>query len=272
MSEYTFINNYGSWGLIIGAAEGLGEAYTLSLAQRKMNIIMVDNQNKKLISLADRVENEFGVKTIQLHLDFSNEEAVTLMMEQVEQQDCRLIIYNAAFSLIKPFIEISENELDKFIDTNVRAQIKLLHNFVIKLTKKEQTGGIILMSSLAGLIGVQLVAPYAATKAFTWNLAEALYHELKSSKIDVMSCIAGATATPTYLRDKPRYGLFKPKVMNAREVSEKAISKLGKTALFIPGLSNRFNYFILTRLLPRRMAARIVNKTMFEMYKHQIQK
>ena len=271
MSEYTFINKYGSWGLVIGAAEGLGEAYTLSLAQRNVNIIMVDNQHEKLNSLADKIENDFGVKTIQLHLDLCNEQAVTPIMDQVEQLDCRLMIYNAAFSIIRPFSEITDSELDKFIETNVRSQIKLIHRFVNNLTKKEQSGGIILMSSLAGLIGTQLVAPYAATKAFTWNFAEALHHELRSFNIDVMSCLAGATATPTYLRDNPRYGFLKPVVMNPFAVAEKAIKKLGKTVLFIPGFSNRINYFILMRLLPRSMASNLVNKTMFAMYKHKVE-
>lgn len=122
------------------------------------------------------------------------------------------------------------------------------------------------MSSLAGLIGMQLVSPYAATKAFAWNLAEALHHELQQHKIDVMACIAGATATPAYLKTKPKYGWPKPAVMRPEEVTEQALNKLGKKVLFIPGFSNRLNYFILTRLMPRKMAASIANKTMAKMY------
>jgi len=122
------------------------------------------------------------------------------------------------------------------------------------------------MSSLAGLIGMQLVVPYAATKAFAWNLAEALHHEFIPYKIDVMACIAGATATPAYLKTNPRYGVLKPSVMNPSRVAELALKKLGKKTLFIPGFSNRVNYFILTRIMPRKKAASIANKTMGKMY------
>lgn len=122
------------------------------------------------------------------------------------------------------------------------------------------------MSSLAGLIGMQLVTPYAATKAFAWNLAEALHHELKPYKIDVMACIAGATATPAYLKTNPKYGWPKPAVMQPEDVAETALKNLGRKTLFIPGVANRFNYFILTRLLPRKIAASIANKTMGGMY------
>jgi short-subunit dehydrogenase len=85
-----------------------------------------------------------------------------------------------------------------------------------------------------------------------------------------MACIAGATATPAYLKTNPKYGFLKPLVMKPEAVSEIALKKLGKKALFIPGFSNRMNYFILTRLLPRKTAAAIANKTMFGMFQHQI--
>jgi len=124
------------------------------------------------------------------------------------------------------------------------------------------------MSSLAGLIGMHMVTSYAATKAFSWNLAEALHHELKPHHIDVMACIAGATATPAYMKTNPTYGLIKPSVMKPSTVAEAALKKLGKKTLFIPGYSNRLNYFILTRLLPRKIAAGIANGTMSKMYSH----
>jgi short-subunit dehydrogenase len=114
---------------------------------------------------------------------------------------------------------------------------------------------------------MQLVAPYAATKAFAWNLAEALHHELKPKNIDVMACVAGATATSAYLKTNPKHGLIKPQVMKPDTVAEAALKKLGKKTLFIPGYSNRLNYFILTRLLPRKLAASLANKTMGKMYR-----
>ena len=270
MPGKTFNEKYGLWALVAGAAEGLGEAYTTALAKKGINVIMVDKKAESLAALAKKVELEFGIKTKQLHLDLCDANAFEKIMTSVSEVSCKLLIYNAAYSLIKPFVKYSEEELENFIDVNARTQIKLVHRFARYLVEKKELGGILLMSSLAGLIGMQLVAPYAATKAFAWNLAEALHFELKNYNIDVMACIAGTTATPTYLSTTPKYGLFKPSVMNAEDVAEKALEKLGKSTLFIPGFSNRLNYFLLTRLMPRKMASSIANKTMFEMYKHRI--
>lgn len=267
-SIVTFLNKYGPWALVVGAAEGLGEAYTKVLAAHKMNIILVDHQADKMQALAAVMEKEHGIECRQIHLDLKDKQAHIKIMEVIESLDVGLLIYNAAKSLIKPFVKYNTEELNDFVEINTRQQILLVHAFSQKLVKQERGGGILLMSSLAGLIGMQLVSPYAATKAFAWNLAEGLYHDLKSHQIEVMACIAGTIDTPTYNNTKAQYGLLKPSVMKPEEVAEQSLHRLGKQALFIPGFSNRLNYFILARLLPRKWAAAIANKTMGKMYAH----
>jgi hypothetical protein len=58
--------------------------------------------------------------------------------------------------------------------------------------------------------------------------------------------------------------------MTPQDVAEAALAKLGKKTLFIAGRSNRINYFILTRLLPRKIASALANKTMWNMYKNKL--
>lgn len=257
---------YGSWVLVAGAAEGLGKAYSRTLAAKKLNLIMVDNQEDSLRDLAQELEREYGIETVQLLADLADKSSAKRLMEAIEKHNCRLLIYNAAYSRVKSFLKTDPEELDKYIDVNCRTQIQLIHSFSKFLVSKKNQGGVVLMSSLAGLIGMQLVASYAATKAFTWNLAEALFHELKTDGIDFLACIAGATATPAYLATNPNYGFFKPQVMTPESVAHLALKKLGKQALFIPGFSNRMNYFLLTRILPRKWASSIANKTMGNLY------
>lgn len=268
INRLTFLEKYGDWAVIAGAAEGLGKAWSESLAKRKMNIVMVDNQPGLLDQLAARLEKEEQIQTLRLHLDLRKPDAYQVIIDNIQNINCRLLVYNVAYSLVKPFMNVTTTELDNFIEINTRTQIKLVHSFTDYLIGKKNGGGILLMSSLAGLIGMHLVTTYAATKAFSWNLAEALHHELKPYQIDVMACIAGATATPAYLKTNPYYGFIKPLVMKPEAVTEAALDKLGKKTLFIPGFSNRLNYFILTRLLPRKTAANIANNTMGKMYAH----
>lgn len=257
---------YGDWALIAGSAIGLGKAFSEQLAGLGINLIMVDNNEKKLLELTVRLEQKYQIKTIPVLLDLFQDDAFMQIMEATKNIEVRLLLYVAAFSQIKKFENFTTSDLAHFVNINVSTPIKLVHAFSKQLISKKLSGGILLMSSLAGLLGMQYIVPYAASKAFTWNLAESLNHELRPYNIDVMSCIAGATATEAYLGTKPQYGLIKPQVQQPDEVAKQALKKLGKRALFMPGFSNRFNYFILTRILPRKWAASIANNTMKKMY------
>ena len=261
-----FKNKYGEWALVAGAALGLGEAYCKALAKEGMNIILIDNQEVAAEKLSQEITSDYNIETVILKVDLFHTSNLSQIIKIANDKDCRLLIYNAAFSQIKQFTEHTADELEHFLNVNMGSQLKLIHLFSKLLINKQQKGGIILMSSLAGLLGMQLIAPYAASKAFAWNLAEALHYELKPHRIDVMACIAGATATEAYLQTNPKYGLLKPQVQHPSAVANTALKKLGKRALFISGFSNRVNYFILTRLLPRKYAGKIANKTMASMY------
>ena len=261
-----FKDKYGPWAIIAGSAEGLGEAWSRTLARKELNLVMIDNQKEKMESLAEKIREEHGIQTSTLHLDLSKEDAAQKIMDHCHKLDCGLLVYNAAYSKVKPFMMNTEEDFRCYTGINTYTQFKLVHVFSERIIEKKRAGGIILMSSLAGLIGMQLVASYAATKAFAWNLAEALHHEMKPHQIDVMACIAGATATPPYLATKPKYGKIKPQVMAPASVSEEAIRKLGKKARHICGSANRMNYFILTRLLPRGVASAMANRVMKKMY------
>ncbi len=261
-----FKNKYGDWALLIGGAKGIGEAFAIQLASMGFNLIMVDNDQDALTSLREKLITDFTIEVRSVHLDLNNPIITTTVLKEIEPVKCRLLIYNAAFSLIKKFPDHSTEDLDRYLNVNIGSPLKLAHAFSKHLIHKNENGGILFMSSLAGLLGMQYISPYAASKAFTWNLAEGLFHELKPYNIDVSACIAGATLSETYVHTKPKYGLIKPQLQSTKDVAKIALENLGKKAFFIAGLFNRINYFILTRLLPRKMAGRIANSVIEKMY------
>ncbi len=258
---------YGSWCLLAGAAEGLGEAWSIALAERGMNVIMVDHQLEPVNTLADELESKYGIRTLRLHLDLAEKESVTRMLAVISETSCRLMVYNAAYSRVKRFEEHTPEDLDTYLGVNAASPIHLVHGLLkLNTDNPGQKKGIILMASLAGLWGAQLLATYGATKAFNILLAESLHHELKSKNFDVMACVAGATSTPAYLGTNPRYGRIRPSVMTPDKVTEGALEALGKKALFIPGWNNRLTCFLLTRVLSRKTSSSLFNRTTAQMY------
>lgn len=263
-----FLARFGQWGMVAGAAEGIGAAYCEELARRGMNVIMVDVNEAGMESLANRLEKTHNIQVKRLVQDLSDKIAPVSCMKAIEGIDCRLLIYNAAYSRVKLFLSTSPEELELYTDVNARTPLHLVYGFVQKLGAESKTGGILLMASLAGLWGARFVAAYAATKAFNLRLAEALSFELKPHGIDICACCAGSTATPGYLSSQPAQGFLAPNVMMPEKVAAIAVRNIGRKTIIIPGFANQFNYFLLTRILPRSISVSLVNKVMGRTYRH----
>lgn len=260
---------YGSWCLLAGAAEGLGEAWSVALAKRGMDLIMVDHQQERMDGLADQLESKYGIRTRRLHLDLAHRESVAAILDVVRETSCRLLVYNAAYSRVKKFEAHTPEELDIYLGVNAGSPLHLVYGLLKQHgNKPELKKGVILMASLAGLFGTQFLASYGATKAFNILLAESLHHELKPQNFDVMACVAGATSTPAYLGSNPQHGRIRPSVMTPAQVAEGALMALGKKALFIPGWNNRLTFFLLTRVLRRKTSSKLFNGVTARMYPH----
>lgn len=262
-----FQRQFGQWGLVSGAAEGIGAAYGEMLAKRGINVILVDVKKDEMESHARHLQSEYQIKTISKVIDLGSEEAASQCMDIIRETGCRMLVYNAAYSRVKPFLSAEAGELDQYINVNARTPLRLAYLYSGWLKSEGRSGGLLLMSSLAGLWGTGLVATYSGTKGFNLLLAEALSRELRHFDIRVSVCVAGATATPGYLRTQPQYGFIRPSVMKPEEVASYALKKLGKKTVIIPGMMNRMTYFLLTRIFPRSLSVRMMNHTMERNYR-----
>jgi short-subunit dehydrogenase len=258
---------YGDWGLVAGAAEGLGAAFARALAAQHMNLILVDHQKELLNVLITDLEGSFHIEAKALHLDLAGKDSVEIMMHTIAEVDCRFIIYNAAFSRVQKYLENDRQMLDRYVQVNISTPMQLVHSFC-QLHQKDPDlkKGILLMSSLAGSWGTQLLSPYGASKAFNQNLAESLHYELKDEGFDVLACIAGPTETPGYRASLPRGERRSVPVMHPEEVVKAGLSALGRKPFVVTGLRNRLIFFIMSRLFSRRISLRIMNRAVGKLY------
>lgn len=261
------LDKYGDWALVAGGAHGLGRAFSQALLSIGKNVIIVDRDASALKEARANWGDSYKGQIVPVELDLSERQAPETVIELVTEYECRLLVYNAAYGPVRKFEKNSSAQLDQHIDLNARTLIHLSSAWV-NYHGNNTSAGFLAMSSMAAVRGTLLVAPYAATKAFTWNLMESLYYEYRDTKLDFATMCAGPIATPNYLGTKPRNSTLLPKPDTPEYVAQKALLQLGRRPIDFPGLGNRFSNFILSRILPRSWAGKLNNRVMAKTYPH----
>jgi short-subunit dehydrogenase len=256
---------YGNTALVVGASEGLGAAFSEQLASEGLNLVLLARRKEPLDEFAAKLETKFAIKATAIPCDLSNINTIEFLRKEITQE-IGLLVYNAALPYIGAFENSDSQRNTEMITTNMWSPMQLVHYFGSSMLKRKK-GGVILMSSLAGLQGSGYLSVYAATKAFNKVFAESLWYEWKDKGVDVIACIAGATETPGYIKTNPRKASFlAPKVQTPKEVVSECLYKLGTQPSFIPGSANKIATFFMQRLLPKKTAINIMGDTTRKMY------
>ena len=261
-----FAARYGKWAIIAGASEGIGAAYAEELAGRGLNLVLVARRAELLQSLSALLSAKYNIEIKSIPLDLSTSDALEQIAENSKELEIGLLIYNAAFSAIGPFLERPLEDHIREINTNAFTPLKLIYYFAQQMLARGR-GGIVLMSSLSAFQGSAYISTYAATKAFNIVLAEGLWEEWRARGVDVLVCVSGAVKTPNYIASEPeKTGGIGDMTMNPHQVVLEALNALGKGPYVIPGGINRISSFVMRHLLPRKTAVKFMGRILKGMY------
>ena len=248
------------WAWVAGASEGLGLAFATVLAERGYSLVLFARRESLLEEIGQTLAQSHGVQVATHALDMASSDLAEVWQALLEQHPPIIGIYNAAFAPVGEFLQRPVADLTQAVTVNAQAPLVFCH----VLGRAMQTGGgggLVLMSSLAGMQGAPRIAAYSATKAFNNTLGEALWSELRAHNIRVVTCVAGAVQTPGY---ESTAQTSAPGTLAPREVAQRTLAALrGKNrgALFVPGWVNRLAYFLLGRWLPRKWAIAIMARS-----------
>ncbi len=259
-----FRARYGPWALVTGAAQGIGRAFAEALAERRLSLLMIDQQAEALAHAAQHMRDRHRVCAETLELDLAAPDLAPRLEAHLLDKDVGLLVCNAAHSEVGSFLTISLESKLRTLDVNCRAPLVLTSLLSRRLVARGR-GGILLMSSLSGFQGSAFVGTYAASKAFNTVLGESLWVELRQHGVDVLVCAAGATSTPSFDRQTPadKRKLVFP--MRPQEVARSALAHLEHGPVYIPGALNRL-VATCGRLLGRKRAVELVSKTTRKMF------
>ncbi len=175
-----FRSTYGPCALIAGAAVGLGAEYSRQVAAHGLDLVLLDRDAAPLAATADEIRARYGVQTRTITVDLGRPDLVETIRPSIADREIGLLIYNAAIGTVAPFLDVSPEHGDAMLDVNCRGPMRLVHALAPPMVQRGR-GGIVLMSSMSGNVGSAQLAVYAATKAFTLVLGDALWWELSSA-------------------------------------------------------------------------------------------
>jgi short-subunit dehydrogenase len=256
MSRAPFARTYGPWAIIAGGSEGLGAAFAGEIAQRGVNLVLVARRPEPLGLTAARLRREHGGEVITVAADLAAPGTLDQIIAVASDLEIGLVVANAAIAPQGRFLDTAPAELAATVDLNCRASLLLARAFLPGLARRGH-GGMIFVSSLAGMQGVPGLAAYSATKAYLISLGESLWAELRPAGVDVLTVCAGAVATPGYQQAARRQA---PGTTSAGLVAATALRSLGHGFRVVPGRVNRVSAFALQRLTPRRAAITVFGR------------
>ena len=181
--------------VITGASSGLGEAAARLLSAQGATVVLGARRSDRLQSLADELSGSGG-KALAVATDVTHRNQVKRLVDTAAQKFGRVdvMINNAGIMPRAPLERLTIDDWDRTIDVNIKG---VLYGIAAALPhmKKQKSGHMIFVSSVAGhKIGPDF-AVYAATKHAVRALAEGFRQEVKPYNIRTTIISPGAVAT-----------------------------------------------------------------------------
>lgn len=176
--------------VITGASRGIGRNIALLFAQNGYNVVINYNTSQdKAEQLKNEIIENGGIAEI-FKADVGNcDEAKKLIDFCVEKYgSIDVLVNNAGISQIKLFTDITQDEWNEMVHTNLTGVFNCSQHATKQMLKKH-AGSIINISSMWGQVGASCEVHYSTVKAGIIGFTKALAKELALSNIRV-NCIA----------------------------------------------------------------------------------
>ena len=185
--------------LITGASSGMGLDIARGFLERGSNVVMNARNNEKLAAAARALGDENRIAIVPG--DIGNKETGEKMVKSAVERfgSADVLVNNAGIFGMKPFLESTEEDLDKYIHINLKGTY-FVTQAVVRQMKKQGGGSIVnigtvlLTHSMAGVPASAALITKGGVHALTTSLAS----ELAADNIRVNAVAPGIVRTPIY--------------------------------------------------------------------------
>ena len=217
--------------LITGAASGMGRAMALAFAGEGAHVAIADLNLDGAKAVVAEIEADGGSASAK-SLNVANpEESKALVDELVaEHGTLDILVNNAGIGLIKPIEDIAPEEWDRIFNVNVKGLFFLSQAACVPM-RKQRSGKIINMASIAGRRGEALVAAYCASKASVISVTQSVALAMAPYGVNVNAMAPGVVDTPYWKQVDKQFGAITGKAEGETFKDTAADIPLGRTSV-----------------------------------------
>ena len=182
--------------VVTGASRGIGREIAKTLSRENNKVIACyNNSEKEATILKEELEKE-NKKIDIIKGDISKREDCKKIVEYVinKYKKIDVLINNAGISTYNLFTDITDEEWNRTINTNLNS-VFYMSQETVKYMIKQKEGSIINISSIWGIVGASCEVAYSVSKAGIDGMTKALAKELGPSNIRVNSIAPGLIDT-----------------------------------------------------------------------------
>ncbi|MFG1930342.1 SDR family NAD(P)-dependent oxidoreductase [Mycobacterium sp. NPDC048908] len=183
---------HGRIALVTGATQGIGAAIARRLARDGATVGINGRAHDERMDAV--VTDTGGFRAVS---DVSDPDAVSRLIGDIEATHggIDVLVCNAAYMTMAPFVDHDEDDWWKIIDTNLAGTVYLIQA-VLAGMRRSGGGNIVIITSEWGVTGWPEASAYSASKAGLIALTKTLGRELAPENITVNAVAPGVIDTP----------------------------------------------------------------------------
>jgi 3-oxoacyl-[acyl-carrier protein] reductase len=186
----------GKVALVTGAAQGIGRAIALLLAQNGADIVASDINLEKAEETAREIEGT-GQRAMTIRVDVANSEEVERMVQTILERfgHIDILVNNAGIARDRLILRMTEEDWDAVLGVNLKGTFNCT-KAVVRHMSKQRSGKIVSIASVVGEMGNAGQANYSASKAGVIGFTKTIAREFAQRGINVNAIAPGYIETP----------------------------------------------------------------------------
>ncbi|MEU3554737.1 SDR family NAD(P)-dependent oxidoreductase [Streptomyces fragilis] len=218
--------------VVTGASSGIGAAVARRLSAEGWDLVLNGRDAARLHEVAR------GTRASYLPADLTTpgaEKRLTgFALDRAGRVD--VLVAGAGIGWAGDFVTMPASALEEVIETDLLATLRLVRQVVPHMVR-EGRGRVVLVGSLAGVVGVRAEAVYSAAKGALGVFSEALRYELRGTGVGLSHVVPGVVDTPFFERRGAPYRRSAPRPVPPERVADAvwtAVSR-GRDEIYVPG-------------------------------------